>query len=1512
MKKLLILGIILSSIFSFGQIGFEENIILSSITGVYNPSKAITIDIDNDGDLDIVASSERDNKISWYKNDGLGNFEQQRVITQIAHDVQDIFAADIDGDNDLDLISANGSLNNFDSITWYENIDGLGNFGNQQLIAITNGANSVYAGDIDNDGDIDVVSASSNFIEEVVWYENVNGEGLFEEKQIIANNAHFTDIELSDIDNDGDLDLITTSGWNQEPTVVAWYKNDDGLGNFGSKRTIVIQSWAYGFNNVFTTDIDNDGDQDIVTSFNSTQITSKIYWHENFGNNIFGTPQIISLDSKTNHIFPADIDNDGDIDIVSSSYINDTVSWHENIDGQGSFGDQNIITDIANGANSVCAGDIDGNNTIDIISSSTKDDKIAWYKNTLGDGNFGEQQIISHNFADAISSVFLADIDNDGFDDLITSSGGDDKIAWYKALDDQGNFGNQKILTVNADTASSVYVEDLDGDNDLDIVFGSRNDDKIGWFENLDGLGNFSEEQIISTDGAGIIFAKDIDLDGDIDLITTYFYTNKVVWFENLDGQATFSTANNITLPSNHKVNNIDVTDFNGDGKLDIVTAAFQTDTVGLLINNGNGGFNPLQIINTIDGVTNVFASDLDNDGDQDIISSSKWDDKLIWYKNDGLSNFNESMIIDINVKIGGSYSINTADIDNDGDLDIIANSSISNQMYWFENLDGIGNFDTRQIISSNDHSSTIVFPYDINNDGLIDLLSATAYTAKLLWYKNIGQVNRIDGIIKMDTNFNGCNTNDFNDIKLDNIMVIAESDTNTYATFTRNGYYQLNPNIGDYTVTASPYLPDYYSFNPASQNIIFNDIGNSENASFCLEPITTGISDLNIDIYPITDARPGFDASYIIAFNNVGLTMLDGDITFEFDETKLNFLTATESITSQTNNSITFNYNYLNLLESRFITLNFNVLPPPITNIDDVLSFTTTINPLIGDQTEEDNIANLEQIVIGSYDPNDITVLEGDEISITQKDDFLHYLIRFQNTGTASATNVKVTNLLDNKLDWTTLELVSLSHDNHVEIINGNEITFYFDNIYLPDEHSNNNNSHGYIAYKIKPKDNVAIGDFFTNKANIFFDFNPAIETNTVTTEIVPYIDTESPIAICQDITIELDNNGIVTLNAFNVDGGSTDNQSIISYTLDINNFSCNDLGENSVILTVTDSSDNSSSCNAIVTIVDNLSPTTNIPLPIIVECFDEMPSPDIQVITNISDNCTAKPTVIFVSDASNGNTNPEIITRTYSVTDNNGNTLLVEQLIEINDVTNPTASNLTSINVQCNDEIPVPDILLITDASDNCTNTPTITFTSDVSNGNICPEIITRTYSIFDDSNNVFFINQLITIIDTENPIANCNDITINLDASNNASITANDINNNSTDNCGIDSISVNPNTFTSENLGDNNVILTVTDLCGNTNTCNAIVTVNSTISIEDYRILKFDLYPNPTTGKINIESDTSIFKISFYSKLGQLILENKNQTEIDISNLSQGIYFVKVEDIDGNFGVKKVIKK
>ncbi|MCD4791066.1 MAG: T9SS type A sorting domain-containing protein [Bacteroidales bacterium] len=349
-------------------------------------------------------------------------------------------------------------------------------FGSQEIITTTaTGANSVYACDIDGDGDFDVLSSSQED-DKIAWYENTDGNGTFGEQQIISDIAVGAfSVYASDIDGDGDIDVLSAAS-----DKITWYENTDGNGNFGSFHIITDQlNYA---RTVYACDIDGDGDNDVLSaSFND----SKIAWYENTdGNGTFGEQQIIAYAPHATSVYACDIDGDGDNDVLSSSHANNIIAWYENTDGAGNFGEEQVITTIAGHAIAVYACDIDGDGDNDVLSACWDDAKIAWYEN-LDDGAFGEEQIIITDPVGGKLSVYACDLDNDGDNDVLSADYHYDRIAWYENTDGNGTFGPEQIITTSADYPESVFACDIDGDGDNDVLSASYADNKIAWYENL-------------------------------------------------------------------------------------------------------------------------------------------------------------------------------------------------------------------------------------------------------------------------------------------------------------------------------------------------------------------------------------------------------------------------------------------------------------------------------------------------------------------------------------------------------------------------------------------------------------------------------------------------------------------------------------------------------------------------------------------------------------------------------------------------------------------------------------------------------------------------------------------------------------------------------------------------------------------------------------------------------------------------------------------------------------------
>ncbi|MBS9463147.1 hypothetical protein KIM67_12060, partial [Flagellimonas sp. 389] len=185
-----------------------------------------------------------------------------------------------------------------------------------------------------------------------------------------------------------------------------------------------------------------------------------------------------------------------------------------------------------------------------------------------------------------------------------------------------------------------------------------------------------------------------------------------------------------------------------------------------------------------------------------------------------------------------------------------------------------------------------------------------------------------------------------------------------------------------------------------------------------------------------------------------------------------------------------------------------------------------------------------------------------------------------------------------------------------------------------------------------------------------------------------------------------------------------------------------------------VTDTSGNSIDVEQTITVNDTTDPTASNPTAITVECAADVPTPDTDLVTGESDNCTASPTVAFISDSTVGN----VITRTYRVTDAAGNSIDVEQTITINDTQDPTASDPSDITVECIGDVPLPNVSVVTDGSDNCSASGDIVvaFVSDSGLTGSNPGTITRTYSVTDEAGNSITVTQNIIVDDTTDPTA------------------------------------------------------------------------------------------------------------------------------------------------------------
>lgn len=338
----------------------------------------------------------------------------------------------------------------------------------------------------------------------------------------------------------------------------------------------------------------------------------------------FTTHTITTSANNPRYVFAADVDDDGDMDVLSASLDDNTIAWYEN-DGYENFS-THIISNSMDGANSVYAVDLDSDGDMDVLSTFHFDCTVVWFEN---DGNENFNAHVITNSTSGPRTVYAVDIDGDKDIDVLSASSWDDKIAWYE------NDGNKNFtahtITTSADYAWAVYAADVNGDGDMDVLSASSWDNKIAWYEN-DGNENFATH-IITTSavGAESVYAADVDSDGDTDVLSTSFDDNEVAWYEN-DGYENF-TSRTIT-ESAHAPFSASAADVDGDGDKDVLFADGGIDEVAWYENDGSENFTRHTIAASADGVRSVYAVDVDGDGDMDVVSASEFDDKIAWYEN--------------------------------------------------------------------------------------------------------------------------------------------------------------------------------------------------------------------------------------------------------------------------------------------------------------------------------------------------------------------------------------------------------------------------------------------------------------------------------------------------------------------------------------------------------------------------------------------------------------------------------------------------------------------------------------------------------------------------------------------------------------------------------------------------------------------------------------------------------------------------------------------------------------
>jgi len=600
------------------------------------------------------------------------------------------------------------------------------------------GPNSFAVGDLDGDGDLDVLVGDSFFGSPGVSVLKNNGDQTFAAPVYYPTplNEVVGDVALSDFDSDGDLDAFATirGDFDQMTKVKVWRNNGDG--------TFVAPiefSTGQGPVGMVIADFTGDGNPDVITANVSASSISILRHNGLIGQQAgFLPPVNFNTTNRAEKVAAGDVDGDTVLDIVAGGQtgVGFAASLAVLINlGDGDFAAP-VVYDAAPGSfagsSAVALADLEKDGDLDLIgggvyeNGSVVNGAVTIRRNN-GTGTFGSAEIIL--FADFTSQpkeLTTGLLNNDTFPDIVAAVPSGRAIEGFVAVNSNGSGGfNAPVYYEASQQTFDVAIVDLDKDGDGDVITVANSSAAITIHENL-GNGSFpvlTRYEVASLSDA--VESADIDNDGDIDIVVNgeldIASNDPLLKILKNNGDGTFAPAIDYTPARNFA--DMKLRDINGDDFVDLIFAPdgnFPSFHFGTALNNGNGTFAPTVVTEVFScGEGTIDASDLDGDDDLDIVLTEEEtcpgeDAHIFIFRNDGNQNFVRMPDIALPGRL--PHGLALADVTSDGEIDII--TVLSDGMGVFP---GNGNltFGTPIISTTAPYKFTMA---DFNGDGLLDL----------------------------------------------------------------------------------------------------------------------------------------------------------------------------------------------------------------------------------------------------------------------------------------------------------------------------------------------------------------------------------------------------------------------------------------------------------------------------------------------------------------------------------------------------------------------------------------------------------------------------------------------------------------------------------------------------------------------------------------------------------------------------------------------------------------------